>query len=89
MGDLGAISSPLREVEIAPKALTPSEAALDRSHLNQRAKHAKGISLAPGIVPKGPSRRARHPAAHRHQTPQSRLWEAFGEVLRGSIGQAE
>ena len=57
-----------------------SEAALGRSHVYQRAKHAKGISLAPGIVPKEPSRCAWRPAAHRHQTTQSRLWEAFGGV---------
>ena len=78
-----------REVEIAPRSPTPRDAPAGRSHVYQRAKHAKGISLAPGIVPKGPSRRARRPAAHRHQTTQSRHWEAFGEVSRGSIGQTE
>ena len=89
VGDLGAISTSRSGLEIAPRSLTPSEAALGRSHVYQRAEHAKGISLAPGIVPKGQSRRARRPAAHRHQTPQSRLWEAFGEVSRGSIGRTE
>ena len=89
VSDLGAISSPLREVEIAPRSPTPRDASAGRSHVYQRAERAKGISLAPGIVPKGQSRRARRPAAHRHQTPQSRLWEAFGEVSRGSIGRTE
>ena len=89
VGDLGSISSPLREVEIAPRSPTPRDAPAGRSHVYQRAVHATGISLAPEIVPKGPSRRARRPAAHRHQTPQSRLWEAFGGVSRGSIGQTE
>ena len=89
VGDLGSISSPLREVEIAPRSPTPRDAPAGRSHVYQRAEHATCISLAPGIVPKGPSRRARRPAAHRPQTPQSRLWEAFGGVSRGSIGQTE
>ena len=92
VSDLGAISSPLREVEIAPRSPTPRDASAGRSHVYQRAEHAKGISLAPGIVPKGQSRRARRPAAHRHQplwALQSRLSEAFGEVSRGSIGQTE
>ena len=69
VSDLGAISSPLREVEIAPRSPTPRDASAGRSHVYQRAEHAKGISLAPGIVPKGQSRRARRTAAHRHQTP--------------------
>ena len=69
VGDLGAISTSRSGLEIAPRSLTPSEAALGRSHVYQRAEHAKGISLAPGIVPKGQSRRARRTAAHRHQTP--------------------
>ena len=77
VGDLGSISSPLREVEIAPRSPTPRDAPAGRSHVYQRAVHATGISLAPGIVPKVPSRRARRPAAHRHQIPQSRLWEAL------------
>ena len=89
VSDLGAISSPLREVEIAQRSPTPRDASAGRSHVYQRAERAEGISLAPGIVPKGQSRRARRPAAHRHQTPQSRLWEAFGEVSRGSIGRTE
>ena len=57
--DLGAISTSRSGLEIAPRSLTPSEAALGRSHVYQRAEHAKGISLAPGIVPKGQSRGAR------------------------------
>ena len=89
VSDLGVILSPLREVEFALKSPTPRDAPAGRSHVYQRAVHATGISLAPEIVPKGPSRRARRPAAHRHQTPQSRLWEAFGGVSRGSIGQTE
>ena len=45
MGDLGAISSPLREVEIVSRSPTPrSDAPAGRSHVYQRAKHAKGIS---------------------------------------------
>ena len=48
-------------LEIAPRSPTSREAALSRSHVYQRAKRAKGISLAPGIVPKGPSRCARRP----------------------------
>ena len=77
VSDLGAISSPLREVEIAPRSPTPRDASAGRSHVYQRAEHAKGISLAPGIVPKGQSRRARRPAAHRHQT----LKADFGRLL--------
>ena len=81
-----------REVEIAPRSPTPRDASAGRSHVYQRAEHAKGISLAPGIVPKGPSRRARLPAAHRHQTPLGApkpTSGGFGELSRGSLGQTE
>ena len=75
-------------LEIAPRSPTPSEAALGRSHVYQRAKHAKGISLAPGIVPKGPSRRARRPAAHRHQTPLGAPKPTSGGFWRGVTRQS-
>ena len=87
VSDLGAISSPLREVEIAPRSPTPRDAPAGRSHVYQRAKHAKGISLAPGIVPKGPSRRARRPAAHRHQPPPGAPKPTFGGFWRGVTRQ--
>ena len=72
---------------LAPRSLTPSEAALGRSHVYQRAEHAKGISLAPGIVPKGQSRRARRPAAHRHQTPPGAPKPTSGGFWRGVTRQ--
>ena len=81
VGDLGAISTSRSGLEIAPRSLTPSEAALGRSHVYQRAERAEGISLAPGIVPKGQSRRARRPAAHRHQPPPGRSKADFGRLL--------
>ena len=97
MGDLGAISSPLREVEIVPRSPTPRDALAGRSHVYQRAKHAKGISLAPGIVPKGPSTGA-HGARRRTGTkpPCAPLGapkptsKGFGRgVTRQFIGQTE
>ena len=87
VGDLGAISTSRSGLEIAPRSLTPSEAALGRSHVYQRAEHAKGISLAPGIVPKGQSRRARRPAAHRHQTPPGAPKPTSGGFWRGVTRQ--
>ena len=81
------ISSPLREVEIAPRSPTPRDASAGRSHVYQRAEHAKGISLAPGIVPKGQSRRARRPAAHRHQTPPGAPKPTSGGFWRGVTRQ--
>ena len=85
--DLGAISTSRSGLEIAPRSLTPSEAALGRSHVYQRAEHAKGISLAPGIVPKGQSRRARRTAAHRHQTPPGAPKPTSGGFWRGVTRQ--
>ena len=87
VGDLGAISTSRSGLEIAPRSLTPSEAALGRSHVYQRAEHAKGISLAPGIVPKGQSRRARRTAAHRHQTPPGAPKPTSGGFWRGVTRQ--
>ena len=68
-----------REVEIAPRSPTPRDTSAGRSHVYQRVEHAKGTSLAPGIVPKGQSRRA-HGArrrTYRHQT----LKADFGRLL--------
>ena len=66
-----------REVEIAPRSPTPRDTSAGRSHVYQRVEHAKGTSLAPGIVPKGQSRRARRPAAHRHQTLKADFGRLF------------
>ena len=87
VGDLGAISTSRSGLEIAPRSLTPSEAALGRSHVYQRAERAEGISLAPGIVPKGQSRRARRPAAHRHQPPPGAPKPTSGGFWRGVTRQ--
>jgi hypothetical protein len=92
VSDLGAISSPLREVEIAPRSPTPRDGPAGRSHVYQCAVHATEISLAPGIVPKGPS--GAHGARRRTVTKRKppikpTLWEAFGGVSRGSIGQKQ
>ena len=92
----------MAEVEIAPRCPAlrhrerSREAASGRSHVYHRAKHATGISLAVGIVPKA------HTGAHgaRRRTVyeekpvgglelQNRHWEAFSEVSLGSIGQTE
>ena len=87
VGDLGAISTSRSGLEIAPRSLTPSEAALGRIHVYQRAERAEGISLAPGIVPKGQSRRARRPAAHRHQPPPGAPKPTSGGFWRGLTRQ--
>ena len=87
LSDLGAISSQLREVEIAPRSPTPRDASAGRSHVYQRAERAEGISLAPGIVPKGQSRRARRPAAHRHQPPPGAPKPTSGGFWRGVTRQ--
>ena len=60
----------------------PRDALAGRSHVYQRAKDAKGISLAPGIVPK-----KAHPGAHgarRHtvtKTPRAGSKADFRRLL--------
>ena len=82
MSAFGAISTSRSGLEIAPRSPMPRDALAGRSHVYQRAKDAKGISLAPGIVPK-----KAHPGAHgarRHtvtKTPRAGSKADFRRLL--------
>ena len=80
--DLGAISSPLREVEIAPRSPTPRDASSGRSQVNQRAEHAKGIHIASARNrPERPIQARTAPGGAPSPTPPGRSKADFGRLL--------
>ena len=81
VGDLGTISSPLREVEIATRSPTPRDAPAGCSHVYQRAKHAKGLSAR--NRPERPIQaRTQRPAARTVTNPPKGIAKAdFGRLL--------
>ena len=96
--DIGAISTSRSGLEIAPRSLTPSEAAFWAIATYIPACEARQGHIASARNrPERPIQaRARRPAAHRHQAPPATpkptlggFWRGVTEVSRGSIGQTE